>query len=298
MSNIFSPYASSRLAFSLSILFLVVSNLGAQAGPARPSSPAQQPVRVQVRTAEVERVSDQLSYAGRIEPRGVFGRRAPNAGVVESVQLRVGQAVREGDTVLSIRRDQPGREFLPVPVQSRHTGVIADLQVVVGQEVREGDELYTVADTGAFIARLLISDKDIDALRVGLPVQARDPSSGASFPARIDRVGLIPDYRTGLFPVELSLRPASGLIVGRFLRFEFDVRPTDGVLVPYDALTRRGERSYVFVVENGEARLREVQTAGEYAGRVLVSSGLSAGEGFVVSSDRRLTDGRSVQVER
>lgn len=298
MSKFFPPYTSLQLAFSLWISFLVVSTLGAQTGPARPNSPTQQPVSVQVRTAEVERVSDQLSYAARIEPRGVFGRRAPNAGVVESVQFRVGQAVREGDTVLSIRRDQPGREFLPVPVQSRHSGVIADMQVVAGQEVREGDELYTVADTGAFIARLLISDKDIDALRVGMPVQARDPSSGATYPARIDRLGLIPDYRTGLFTVELNLRPASGLIVGRFLRFEFDVRPTDGVLVPYDALTRRGERSFVFVVQEAEVRLREVQTAGEYAGRVLVSSGLSEGEEFVVSSDRRLTDGRSVRVDR
>ncbi len=298
MSTLFHNHYAVRMALCIGIGVVASGSLGAQTGPLRPSAMVQQPVSVQVRSAEVETVSEQFSYAARIEPRGLYARRAPNAGVVESLQFRPGQAVREGDIVLSIRRDQPGREFLPVPVQSRHTGVIAEMQVVPGQEVREGDELYSVADTGAYTARLLISDKDIDALRTGMLAQARDPSSGAVYQARVQRVGLIPDYRTGLFPVELSLPPASGLMVGRFLRFEFDVRPTEGVLVPYDVLVRRGERSYVFVMEDDTARMREVQTAGEYAGRVLVSAGLSAGEEFIISSERRLTDGRPVRVDR
>jgi membrane fusion protein (multidrug efflux system) len=71
------------------------------------------------------------------------------------------------------------------------------------------------------------------------------------------------------------------------------------LVVPRDALVRRGQMVGLFVVDGGAARLRWVRVGLDDGDGVEVLSGLRVGEQVVVGEARdRLTDGRRVTVDR
>ncbi|TVQ40118.1 MAG: HlyD family efflux transporter periplasmic adaptor subunit [Spirochaetaceae bacterium] len=256
----------------------------------------QQPIEVRVSVAERQTAYRRMTYGARLRPRQTVNQRAPQSGLVDQITVQPGQVVARGDLLMSLRRNVPTDSFRPVPVQSFHDGVIASIAVYEGQEVRDGDTLLTIADTSSLTAELLVSDKDIDAIRVGAPVTAVDSQRDRTFSGRVTRSALIPDYATGLFSVEVSVNPGPGAFVGQFLRFSFRTDEISAILVAREHLEYRGGRYHLFVVENGRAVLRPVTLGAEYDSRVVIRDGLHEGERYVISAVRRLQDGASVTV--
>jgi multidrug efflux pump subunit AcrA (membrane-fusion protein) len=71
----------------------------------------------------------------------------------------------------------------------------------------------------------------------------------------------------------------------------------DGLLVPDTAVMRGSEVPlFVYVVDGGAARVREVKVGARLAGRALIAAGLTAGDEVVVEGTARLRDGAPVQV--
>lgn len=257
---------------------------------------SQQPIEVRTRVAERQTAFREISYGARLRPRQTVSQRAPQAGIVERIEVQQGQIVSRGSLLLTLRRNVPTDSFRPVPVESFHNGVIAGISVYEGEEVREGDALVTIADTSSFIADLMISDKDIELIRVGAAVTAVDSQRDRGFSGRVTRTALIPDYATGLFPVEVTINPGPGAFVGQYLRFSFRTDQITAILVPREHLEYRSGRYHLFVVENDRAVLRPVTLGPEYDSRVVIREGLQEGERYVVAAVRRLQDGTPVTV--
>ncbi len=255
---------------------------------------SQQPIEVRTREAQQETAYREISYAARLRPRRTATQRSPMSGVIDSIAVQNGRQVSPGDLLLTVRRNVPTDSFRPTPVESFHRGVVATIDVYEGQEVREGDPVITIADTSSYHAELMISDKDIELIRTGQTVTAVDSARARSFTGRVTRTALIPDYNTGLFPVEVTVNPGPGAFVGQFLRFSFRTDTTTAILVPREHLEFRGGRYHLFVVEGDRAVLRPVVLGAEYDSRVVIREGLREGERYVTSAVRRLQDGVAV----
>jgi HlyD family secretion protein len=67
-------------------------------------------------------------------------------------------------------------------------------------------------------------------------------------------------------------------------------------VVPVGALFRRGEEWYVFIIESGRARLRQVEIAQRSGRSVAIENGLKAGDQVVVYPPASLTDGVAVRM--
>jgi hypothetical protein len=80
-----------------------------------------------------------------------------------------------------------------------------------------------------------------------------------------------------------------------FARVRFGGTAREALTIPQDAITRRGQVSTVFVVEDGVARMRLVQTGATEQGRVEILAGLDAGETVVISPPPALVDGQAVK---
>lgn len=82
---------------------------------------------------------------------------------------------------------------------------------------------------------------------------------------------------------------------GLFARLDLELaRHEDALMVPEQALWPQGERKFVFRVEEGQARLVEVQTGIRRAGSVQIVSGLAPGDEIVTAGQLKLFDGASV----
>ncbi len=257
---------------------------------------SQQPVTVRAATAEREAIWREIVYAARLRPRSTVDQRAPATGIIDRIDVQAGQMVAPGQLLMTVRRNVPTDSFRPIPVESFHNGVVADVLVTPGQEVRDGDAIIRIADTSSLIAELMISDKDIDRIRTGAAVTAMDSARDLTLSGRVTRTALIPDFRTGLFPVEVTVNAGRGAFVGQFLRFSFRTDETTAVLVAREHLELRGGRYHLFVVNGETVTMRPVTLGPEYGTRVVITEGLNPGERYVISADRRLQDGMPVTI--
>ncbi len=179
-----------------------------------------------------------------------------------------------------------------------------------GEIVRKNVQLGDVASPGVPLFVL----EDLSRIRIVASVgeaAAARLHEGSRIPVEIEAAGVrafgvveavIPAARppvTG-FRVNVVLgRPSSAVISGMTATVlvpsdDPDTGTGTRLLVPSDALVRRGQMVGVFLVDGTTARLRWVRIGLEEGDAVEVLSGLKAGDRVVVGAGDRLTDGQRI----
>ncbi|MGE0444825.1 MAG: efflux RND transporter periplasmic adaptor subunit [Vicinamibacterales bacterium] len=99
------------------------------------------------------------------------------------------------------------------------------------------------------------------------------------------------------FTVKVSLPAGHAARTGSFARVRFDGRGRTALLVPAAAIRWQGQVATAFVVDDGVARLRLLQTGLISGDRAEVMAGLDPGEVVVVDPPPALVDGNRVTAE-
>ena len=98
------------------------------------------------------------------------------------------------------------------------------------------------------------------------------------------------------FTVKVTVPLTVTARTGSFARVVFRGAPRRALLVPAAAVQRHGQVSSVYVVQDGEARLRLIQVGDSSSEGVEVLAGLDAGESIVLSPPALLVDGARVAI--
>lgn len=255
--------------------------------------PASEPVIVSTAVAEESTVFNSTHYGARIEPYATYRYSAPFDGVVTELPVQVGQSVAPGDVVAKLTRRGPGQRYRPGPVEALHAGRVAEQHAVLGQELRAGEPLLTVVDDSRLTLVALVSDKDIAAIATGEACVVHS-ASAAHHRARIARVPLVPS-EGGLFPVRITVEEPEGLRIGQFVRVELRYNRARAVLVERSHLEMRNGAPHLWVINDGSAELRSVETGRRFGTSVSVAGGLEVGERYVTGSAQPLADGSAVR---
>jgi membrane fusion protein, multidrug efflux system len=120
---------------------------------------------------------------------------------------------------------------------------------------------------------------------------------GRSFAGRIATI----DTRIGevsrAFRVRAVLpNPDLVLPAGMFMHVEVVLEERPAVLIPEGAVIAEGDSTFVFTVEEEQARRRPVRLGQRTAGTVEVLEGLEVGEPVVLEGMQRLRDGAGVRL--
>jgi multidrug efflux pump subunit AcrA (membrane-fusion protein) len=255
---------------------------------------SEEPLPVPVAEVSTERITAPATYGARVRAGQEYSVGAPIGGFVESLRPELGDEVAAGEEVATIRRSSPGEEFRPATVASRFSGTVVSREVRPGQYVGSGQELIRLADTRRTRLLVQVSDKDIADINQGDPARVAIPSTEEEVAGVVRRVYPQGELERGLFTVEVEL-PGNGRRIGAYAEVTLQVRPFTGVLVPSAAVTEREGGAFLFVVENGVARRREVTIGEEYGERVAVVAGLEAGERYVSGRVQGIREGRPVR---
>lgn len=179
-------------------------------------------------------------------------------------------------------------------------GVVLDKSVETGDAVGTQTRLFTLGDVSTMVVRVEVSELDVVELERGSPARVLlDAYPGRVLNGRIRRVFPAADPATRLVPVEVELdRSAAGIARPGFLaRVLFQLDAREGVvLIPASAVVSGTGADGVFVVQNGRALRRTVETGVSSEGRVEVVAGLNAGDTVVVSGANALRDGAEVRI--
>jgi membrane fusion protein (multidrug efflux system) len=179
-------------------------------------------------------------------------------------------------------------------------GVITARRVEVGNLAAARVALLEMAAGDGLVLRVPVSELDVVKLAAGDAATVTvDALPGTRIAGRIGRIFPATDAGTRQVTVELELQDPPPAVKPGFLARAILVtdRMPAGLLVPDTAVLRGSEVPlFVWVVDGGTARVREVGVGARIAGRALIAGGLSAGDEVVVEGTARLRDGTPVQV--
>jgi len=173
-----------------------------------------------------------------------------------------------------------------------------------GDAVTEGQALFTIAGEGAYIVKAQVDEQDVINVRVGQPVNV----SGQDFPGHTIR-----GHVAQIAPVAVKSTDPSSTAKQVLTTISLDSSPAylkDGmtadvdvlttyvpnaIVVPNDAVSKDGSKSYVFVVANGIARKQLVRIGKVGDTQTWITSGVVPGATIVAAKVPGLTDGRRVK---
>ena len=188
-------------------------------------------------------------------------------------------------------------------------GLVTEKLVDPGNMAAPGMPVITVEDTRSFRLDVRVDESRAALVRIGDPVEVRldsaapqaagEPAPNARLLAgRVSELARMLDPGSHDFLVKVDLPDTEQLRSGMFARAVFSGPVHRALAVPQSALVRRGQLSFVYVVDEGRARLRLVNAAEPVGDHVEVRSGLVDGEQVVTSPPPTLVDGRSVTASR
>lgn len=237
--------------------------------------------------AENRRRMEELYRAGVISPQQLEAARAQDEVAQNGVQTAT--------SALELVQRQLENTRLTAPL----SGVVTALNVDPGELVGMGVPLVTVARLDEVLVEGGVGERTAVRLRPGQEVEViLDLPVREVWRGTIFSVSPAADPMTRLFTVKVSLaNPGLRLKAGSFARLRLITEERKGaVLIPLEAVVRRGEETYVFVVEGAVARLRPVRLGVEDGRQCEVLTGLAGGEEVVTAGQDGLRDGSPVAV--
>lgn len=171
-------------------------------------------------------------------------------------------------------------------VRAPFSGTVLSRGADPGQVVSSSTTLFLFAELAALRGEASVDEVYASEVRRGLSVKARPAGHTATLDGQVIYVSPRVDASTGgrLVRVDLPEAGALGLPVGLTVTLNIIVEErTDAITLPRAALIA-GDTPAVFVVEDGKAVRRVVQYVDWPSDRLIVVSGLEAGDMLIADS--------------
>jgi len=211
---------------------------------------------------ESEISSLNYSIAGLSEASGSKGVIAPMSGTVTEVMVSEGELVTPGEAMIEIS------DLSDVHVKVNLIADDAD-KVAIGDKVRLYNESNELIDDSAAVSKIYVKAQDV-----------------------MSDLGI---YQKRV-PVEITFDAGKNLRLGSDINVEIVVDHKDNALrVPENSVFEINGQKCVYVIENGKAKLQNVEVGLEGEDYTEITSGLSEGAVVITSPAREISDGTAVK---
>jgi len=237
----------------------------------------------QYEIADVQYQSAQESYELVIE------------GAAEEDIKSIEAQVRQTKAALDMAKYQLKNTQITAPI----SGKVTSITVSTGEMVSPSIPLLSIIDVSRIFVKVGISEKDISKIKEGQKVNLEiDAFLEEKFQGEVVSKGVAVDQISKTLEVKIEiLQPEVDIPVGVFARGDILVKTNqDALIIPSSALTRKKDGIYVYVIEEGIARQKEIVLGIIQDERVEILDGLSGEEEIVVLGNQELEDGLKVDV--
>lgn len=192
---------------------------------------------------------------------------------------------------LSAARQRSATLVLRAPV----AGTVQGLTAKVGDLIAAGTTVATIGTRGDLRVHLGIDPALAARVHTGQPITISAINAGTSITTSIIGVDPQVDPTTHLASIYAKLGSDQGVGPGQPVRATITVSGAPpGVTIPYSALLDDGGHTYVFVVQNGIAKRRDVRPGNSGGDTIQILQGLQPNERVVVEGGTALDDGMKV----
>lgn len=183
-------------------------------------------------------------------------------------------------------------------LRAPHAGFVDATGASAGDLVQPGAAIATLSRSGPVRARFGIDPALARNLAVGSPIEVHPGDGSPPFVVPIASISPVAHAQTRLASVLVDIPAQKGLAAGQPLSARVVTRASPAATtVPYAALLDDGGQPYVYVVKDGVAHRRDVQTGASDGKRAAVLKGVNDGEQVIVEGATGVEDGMKVRTK-
>ena len=178
-------------------------------------------------------------------------------------------------------------------------GIVDALLVEPGDLVAPGAQMVRVASPDAIQARIGLEIEDATRLKAGdaVSLQSLDGATQA-VDTVIRSIDTRIDPSTRMAAALIAAPPGNGFLSGEAVKAEMVAEVhQDVIVVPRQAVFQDESGAYVFIDDNGTARLRHIKTGIQSRDKTEVLSGLQTGEAVILEGGAIPSDGMKVRTD-
>ena len=214
-------------------------------------------------------------------------------------QVNVSRAAVDSNTgQLEVLRVQLDYTTIRAPISGRASMAA----VKIGNFVRQADTtpLATIIQTAPVYVTFALPQRFLPDLRQAITnesatIEAIIPGDPRRAKGQVTMVENTVDATTGTVPVRATMPNADELLwPGTLVTAQLTFREEEAVMVPTSAVQVSQSGSFVFVVQDGVAKVRPIKVARSLDANSILESGLDGGELVVIEGQVQITDGSRV----
>jgi RND family efflux transporter MFP subunit len=202
--------------------------------------------------------------------------------------------VANAESQLALARKNLSYAVIPAPID----GFVAERTADLGEYVSPQQKVVTIVRTNPLRIRIDIPEQAIPEVRVGQSVSITTSAwPDKNFNGRVARIAPNVSTTSRTLTVEAEIENSSGALKpGQFATVRIlQERTQAAVLIPARAVVTEAGVSRVYVIKDGRAEQRLVQTGQTEGDLIEIRSGVAADEQVATSNQQQLSDGIAVK---
>ncbi len=183
-------------------------------------------------------------------------------------------------------------------IRASRRGIVSAKYVEKAEYVGPGTRLYQVVDYRTVIVEAMLAESQVAGIREDAAVEVQIAALGKRFQGKVDAIVPTADPASKTFKLRIEIdNPDLEILVGMSAVVRVTAAVHNDVLVaPQSVINESPNGRFVFVVEDGIAKKREVQLGSVEADKVVLLEGVSQGESLVIQGQRDLIDGQKIRI--
>ncbi|MDO4869605.1 MAG: HlyD family efflux transporter periplasmic adaptor subunit [Bacillota bacterium] len=230
-------------------------------------------------TAEKMTITSKVSSKGEIKS-ALEEKKTPHTGYkLEKINVKEGQAVKEGGTILTYTNGQ----IMTAPYDC----VVISWNLPKLKNTLNNDHYVDIAGTKVLMMELDVKEDKIFLVKKGNPATIKVNATDGRYEGVVSFVSDVGDYADGMstFKVNVIFDNDGKLKLGMNGRAKVILEKAENVIgVPVDAVYDDGENSFVTVMKDGGEEEVQVETGIQNNDYIEIKDGLKAGDEVVYSS--------------
>jgi multidrug efflux system membrane fusion protein len=182
------------------------------------------------------------------------------------------------------------------------SGRISMASVKVGNFVRQADTqpMATIIQLAPVYVSFTVPQKNLPDIRQAIAaetatVEASIPGENKRAAGQVSMIENSVDSATGMATVRATMPNGEELLwPGTLVTAEMTLRNEEGVVVPASAVQVSQTGNFIFVIENGAAKVRKIKVERQVGDETVIGEGLQGGETVVTDGQLLLSDGTRV----
>lgn len=182
------------------------------------------------------------------------------------------------------------------------SGVIDDVNLRIGEVAAPGTPAIRIVNLNSVEVKADVSEKYVGAFNKGDKVKVYFPALNDTINAEISAVGMVINPNNRTFSLRIALDNKSKLYKPNLLAIiqAVDFKSNTAISIPSKLVQTVGNRKFIYLAEQNDTNMvaiaRTIETGPTAEGRILVKSGLQAGESIITDGYLNLEDGDLLKI--